>query len=253
MRAGADGLLARRLDLLEQVGRTGSISAAARAVGLSYRAAWAAVAQLNNAAETPLVVRRAGGEAGGGTRLTPAGRRLVESARRAQSRHRTFLRELPGSERELERAWGWLKRMSLKTSARNQFFGRVRRVRRGTVNAEVELSSGGTVIVASVTTEAVDELGLARGVEAVALVKASWVMLAAGARPPAVSARNRLRGVVERVIEGPVSCEVVLRLPGGRLLIAVVTRESAEQLGLRPGAPAWALFKASSVILGAWS
>lgn len=249
------GLLSRRLELLEQIGRTGSISAAAKAVGLSYRGAWAAVAQLSNAADEPLVARTAGGKDGGGTRLTPAGLRLVEAARRSRERHRDSLKRLPAPERELERAWGWLKRLSLKTSARNQFFGRVRRVRRGAVNAEVELAlpGGGPPIVASVTNDAVDELALRPGAEAVALVKASWVMLAAGEKEPRVSARNRLRGVVERTLHGPVSSEVVLRLPGGRLLWAVVTRESADALELEPGATAWALFKASSVILGAWS
>ena len=254
-RRADSGLLARRLELLESIGRLGSISAAARTVGLSYRAAWAAVAQLSSASEAPLVERTAGGKAGGGTRLTPAGRRLVEASRRAAARHRGFLKKLPPAERELERAWGWLKLMSLKTSARNQFFGRVRRVRRGAINAEVELAlpGPGPRIIASVTNEAVEELALRPGAEAVALVKASWVMLAARDEEPRAIARNRLRGVVERVLEGPVSSEVVLRLPGGRLLRAVVTRESVEALELRPGVKAWALFKPSSVILGAWS
>ena len=69
-RAGADARLARRLELLERIGRTGSISAAAKALGMSYRGAWAAVAELSNVSELPLLERSTGGKGGGGTRLT---------------------------------------------------------------------------------------------------------------------------------------------------------------------------------------
>ena len=63
------------------------------------------------------------------------------------------------------------------------------------------------------------------------------------------SARNALRGEVERVVEGAVNSEVVLRLADGVHVTAVVTRESVEALGLAPGAPALALVKSSFVIL----
>jgi molybdate transport system regulatory protein len=66
----------------------------------------------------------------------------------------------------------------MKTSARNQLFGTVSKVTRGSVNDEVELTmSGGQSIVAVLTHESTTSLGLKEGVEAFALVKASWVML----------------------------------------------------------------------------
>lgn len=67
----------------------------------------------------------------------------------------------------------------MKTSARNQFRGRVRQVRRGAVNADVILElADGLEIFADVTNEAVDELQLAPGSAAIALIKASFVLLA---------------------------------------------------------------------------
>ena len=60
----------RWMDLLASVGDTHSISAAAKAVGLTYKAAWDAVEAMNNLAERPLVERSVGGKGGGGTRLT---------------------------------------------------------------------------------------------------------------------------------------------------------------------------------------
>ena len=68
----------------------------------------------------------------------------------------------------------------MKISARNQLKGTVRGIRRGEAIANVELDVAGNRLVASITTEAVDELGLSEGDEVTAIVKASDVMLATG-------------------------------------------------------------------------
>lgn len=83
-----------RITLLEQIRDTGSISAAARAMGMSYKAAWDAIDAMHQLAEQPLVLRQAGGRRGGGTALTPHGRHLIEHFRRAEAAHRRFLAEL---------------------------------------------------------------------------------------------------------------------------------------------------------------
>jgi molybdopterin-binding protein len=66
----------------------------------------------------------------------------------------------------------------MRVSARNQLSGTVRSITRGEAIANVELDVGGQRIVASITVEAVDELGLSQGSEVTALVKASDVLLA---------------------------------------------------------------------------
>ena len=74
---GKDGAAAGhgRIALLRAIDAHGSISAAAREMGMSYKAAWDAIDAINNLAGTPLVVRETGGKGGGGTRLTPQGKR----------------------------------------------------------------------------------------------------------------------------------------------------------------------------------
>jgi molybdate transport system regulatory protein len=71
-----------------------------------------------------------------------------------------------------------------------------------------------------------------------------------------ISARNALRGVVDRVTDGAVNAEVVLDIGGGAEIVSVITRQSVEALGLGPGRPAIALIKSSFVILangtGTW-
>lgn len=143
------------------------------------------------------------------------------------------------------------KDLSVKVSARNVFKGTVSQVVPGAVNAEVELTFGGSEkLVAVVTMASVESLGLAVGKAAVALVKAPWVMLMTDAGGYRLSARNCLEGKVLRVIEGAVNHEVVLQLPSGAEIFSIVTRDAVEELGLAPGVTATAVIKASHIILG---
>jgi molybdopterin-binding protein len=66
----------------------------------------------------------------------------------------------------------------MKISARNQLKGTVRGIRRGEATANVEIEVAGNRLVASITVEAVEELGLSEGSEVTAVVKASDVMVA---------------------------------------------------------------------------
>lgn len=139
----------------------------------------------------------------------------------------------------------------MKSSARNQLFGKVTAIRGGSVNAEVELSLGGEdKIAAIITHESLENLGLKIGSEVWALVKASWVIITTGDSDFKLSVRNRLCGTITRLNKGQVNSDVVLTLAGGNTVSAIVTNDSVEQMGLKEGASACAIFKASSVILG---
>ncbi len=72
---------ASRIGLLAAIGETGSITSAAKAVGMSYKGAWDAVDTMNNLAGEPLVVRSTGGKGGGGTTLTPRAVKLIDTFR----------------------------------------------------------------------------------------------------------------------------------------------------------------------------
>lgn len=139
----------------------------------------------------------------------------------------------------------------MNVSARNVFKGKITALVDGAVNAEIELTlPGGDKIVAIVTEGSVKALGLAVGKEAVAYVKAPWVMLLSGPADVKFSARNQLAGTVSEIRKGAVNTEVAITLPGGTMVHSVVTNEAVLELGLKAGAPASALIKASNVILG---
>lgn len=139
----------------------------------------------------------------------------------------------------------------MKVSARNVFKGQVTQVEDGAVNAEVVLTlAGGEQLVAVVTMESVRNLGIAAGKEAVALIKAPWVMLMTESSDIRLSARNCLQGKVLSVNDGAVNAEVVVELAGGTQVYSIVTRDAVAELGLVPGVSATAVIKASHIILG---
>jgi molybdate transport system regulatory protein len=75
-----------KADLLELIGETGSIAAAGRQMGMSYRRAWGLVVSLNGAFRSPLVESARGGSGGGGAILTDTGRQVLDLYRRLEAR-----------------------------------------------------------------------------------------------------------------------------------------------------------------------
>ena len=65
-----------------------------------------------------------------------------------------------------------------------------------------------------------------------------------------ISARNILKGKVIKVIRGAVNSEITLELPGGIHVVSIITNTSADTLGLVDGKDAYAIIKASNVIIG---
>ena len=241
-----------RIALLAQIAEQGSITHAAKAVKMSYKAAWDAIDAMNNLAGEPLVQRMAGGKGGGGTVLTQRGMQLVQNFRLIEREHHRFVAELSLQAEGIADDFLLLRRMSMKTSARNHFAGQVTRVLRGSVNDEIEIeAAGGHKVVAIVTHESAEGLGLEVGAQAFALVKASSIVVVTDADKARFSARNRMTGTVSRLVPGAVNTEVVIDLAGGGSVAAIITNESSTALALAAGTTATAIFKASSVIVGA--
>jgi molybdate transport system regulatory protein len=250
-RDGAARIGGERIRLLRAIDDHGSIAGAARAVGLSYKAAWDAVGTLNNLFAAPLVEAAPGGRTGGGARVTDAGRALMDCFAALESALGKALATIEsGLANAPNEAANTLWSLMMQTSTRNTFRCRVTRVIQGAVNAEVDLAlADGHTLTAVITEHSAEGMGLAEGVEVFALIKATFVMLAKGDPGEAISACNRLTGTVSAREDGPVSSEVSVDLGQGKTITATITRTSADRLDLQVGQTATALFKASHVIL----
>jgi molybdate transport system regulatory protein len=236
---------------LEQIGERGSITQAAKAVGVSYKAAWDAVDAINNVSPTPLVATATGGRGGGGARLTDEGRRLIAAYRTIAAEYRQFLNGINAAMGDSGAALELLRRLAMRTSARNQFIGRIVAVTARTVDAEVAIEiQGGHRIAAGVTNESVESLGLRPGRTVWALIKAAAVGIAREPDPQAPPGTNALPGVVQRITRGDGPAEVVVALSSGVTVRGLIAADLLDRLALQEQDAAAAIFPSSSVIVG---
>jgi molybdate transport system regulatory protein len=237
---------AERIALLAAIGEHGSISAAGRALGVSYRAAWDAVQALNNLFDEPLILAQTGGAQGGAAQVTARGLAVIAAFGRIERELDALVSGFEQGLSSTDVLWS----LGMKTSARNALRGVISAIRDGAVSSEVVLSiAPGIEITATLTAQSVKDLGLAVGQPAIALIKASFVVLAKSETPLKTSARNQLRGRLIRREDGPALSEVVMELAGGKTLTSTITREAADELELAPGDEIIALIKAPHVIL----
>ncbi|MGO3740239.1 MAG: TOBE domain-containing protein [Marinomonas foliarum] len=238
-----------QIELLAAIDTCGSISQAAKQVGISYKTAWDRIDAMNNMSAQPLVVRSTGGAQGGGTLLTELGHRVILGFQALQDEHQKFIERLGDKLHNLNDVASFMRSESVKTSARNQFRGTVSNITLGSVNTEVELDIGtNQSIIAMITQESVEQLGLEKNSDVMALIKASSVILSTNTKV-VTSARNKLVGTISRLLPGAVNTDVTLDIGGGKSVSAVITNISVIELELEVGQAACALFKAPSVIL----
>ena len=139
----------------------------------------------------------------------------------------------------------------MKISARNVLEGKVQKVTKGAVNAEVTLAlTGGVNVVSIITNSSIDSLGLVEGKTAYAIIKANEVIVGKGVDGAKLSARNVLAGEVTSSHDGAVNSEVFIKLVGGATVVASITKESVHALGLQKGDNVSAIVKASNVLIG---
>jgi molybdate transport system regulatory protein len=120
-----------RIALLEKIDEYGSITKAAKAVGISYKTAWDTIEAINNLSERPLFIRMTGGKSGGGTRLTEEGKEVIQKYKIVQEEHEKFLRNLEYKMGDVNSLYKFINRLSKKSSTRNTFAGKITKLQGG--------------------------------------------------------------------------------------------------------------------------
>ena len=245
----------KRIDILRQIGACGTISQAARAVGVSYKAAWQAVDTLTNLAGTPLVARAVGGAGGGGAQLTEAGHQLLAAAdAMAQARGAVLSRW-----QATPHAGPALARLAVRTSMRNQLPCVVERllVQGQIVGVQLRLGADGAggadgaVLASRITRESAELLDLQPGLAVQALCKATAVRVERGGRLASAGAvasapgTHRLPAKATRVVRGESGDEVSAELVGGLQMVGFAAPGS----GLRAGSPVVLVVEDNAVVL----
>ena len=208
----------KRIEVLRCIARSGSISQAAREVGISYKAAWQALDTLSNLAGVTLVDCAVGGAGGGGAQLTADGHFLLKAAEAMQTARQQVLAAIELTEARGPAGLGLPLVLGLRTSMRNQLPARVQSLQRQGAVVSVTLAlGGGSSLRADLTRESVELLGLRPGAEVLALCKATAVRVVPA--EPSVEAAPGLSGRVARAARAGPLQEVVLALDGGGMLV----------------------------------
>jgi molybdate transport system regulatory protein len=236
----------QRIALLAHIAEQGSITRAAKSAGLSYKAAWDAIDELNNLAQKPLVERSVGGRGGGGAKLSAEGERVLRLYKRLQALQAQVL-EATEESGDLD----LLSRLTLHTSARNQLLGRIERITSHGHNDLVTLRLAGDLFMqAQITHDSTVRLDLAIGTDVVALIKAGWLELLAPEQTATIG-YNCLPGVIEEIIDaqdGP--SEVRIVLASGQTLCSLALPAQLSSLRLTAGSAIQVQFAPSYVLLG---
>ncbi|MVV51097.1 LysR family transcriptional regulator [Pseudomonas sp. PB120] len=236
----------QRIALLQHIAEQGSITRAAKSAGLSYKAAWDAIDELNNLALKPLVERSVGGKGGGGAKLSSEGERVLRLYQKLQVLQAQVL-EAAEDASDLD----LLSRLMLRTSARNQLHGKVTAIESQGRNDLIRLElAGGVSIDAQITHDSTLRLDLEPGAEVFALIKAGWMELLGIDQSP-TSGNNCLKGIIEEVLDaedGP--SEVRIGLPNGQTLCALAEPLHLRTLGLGTDKSVLVQFSPSNVLLG---
>lgn len=246
------GLQPRLFELLAAIDESGSLVAASKRAGLSYKGAWDMIERAALLSPRPLIDRNPGGGSERGTRLTETGMGLLAIHRRLDARKTIILRELNREFAGDPLLLQWYRGLILRSSTRNQWIGEVVNVNEGIVNAMVTLKlSTGTEIIAHVGRAFQKELKLESGTPVIAVVKAPMVHLLMDADDFCLSAENQFEGVVRAVHRDDVAAEVIIGLPTGDAIVTTLSVEGIDQLNIHVGDPVTAAFDAEAVILAA--
>jgi molybdate transport system regulatory protein len=142
------------------------------------------------------------------------------------------------------------KESTRKTSARNSFFGKIQVINQGDIQSRVELMTmGGCRVTTIITNDSLNRLGLKEGKLITAEVKAPWVILHKSVDDPECSADNIFSGTVDKITEGRINTEYIVRIYDGTQVCSMVTSESCRRLALGVGDKAWVSFNGFSVVL----
>ncbi|WP_432463114.1 TOBE domain-containing protein [Agarivorans sp. QJM3NY_33] len=246
-----------RIRLLDGIQQHGSLSAAARALPMSYKAAWDALDAMNNLSEKALVIKQSGGKNGGGSVLTEYAKRLIALHKALELEYQQAFEQLKPqlsqplkiSNHEVAHFRQLMRRLSFRSSARNQLFGQVEAIQLGQVNSVIKIAvSEHLTVTAMLSCESMECLGLALSSEVLCLIKAPQLMLYQG-EGLKVAADNQFTGRVSRVIRGAVCDDISIELADQKTLAAMVPSESAANLDLTENTEIKLCFSASSVIV----
>lgn len=219
----------KRVRLLKEIQKCGSINQAAKKANVSYKSAWDHLAAMNAISPRPLLERNVGGKNGGGTVLTTYAERLLQLYELLGQTQQKAFQILQDESIPLNSLLSATARFSLQSSARNQFFGVVKQSVVQQLNAmvEIELPKLKQPIYALITQKSAENLQLTWGKEVMLLIKAPWVNI----QPQPSEEINVFQAQITEIVENGNGKEIFLALNDEIQFCAAVKNAEKYQIG----------------------
>lgn len=233
-----------RVELLEHIHATGSISQAAKIMKMSYKAAWDSIKALNT--HELIVEKQTGGKHGGGSKLTARGLEYIEVYKELESIQGYFLGSLGGRIDSIKNLKTLTSKLTLRTSARNQLHTTISQIEQTDHNTMLTLALNDYQdIKVSITHKSLEEMDLKEQMSIVVLLKASSITL--HEKCPTDVSYNWLHGTVKSLEISGNYAEASIELENGGEIVASIEAVDCESINI--GNSIWAHFKPSSAIV----
>jgi len=167
-----------RIELLKNIDTHGSLSKAAKAMNMSYKAAWDSMKEMEELSSETLTQKSTGGKGGGGSTLTPKARQYIALYEALEVAQKGFFEAVEYHLDDARALMQLLSRPAIRTSARNQIEGILESITPLHVNTKLTIKIDETrTFDAQITHSSVADLGLSVGQRVYGIIKASWLTL----------------------------------------------------------------------------
>lgn len=239
-----------RIDLLKQINTHGSLSKAAKAMKMSYKGAWDSLNVMKKLSHEELIISNTGGAGGGGSTLTKKAHQYIKMYELLFDAQQKFLQAIESNTNDFEDLQSFLQRSSLRTSARNQLFGKVTHIQKSRINSILTISINKNLnILASITNTSIDELCIKKGKNVYALIKASWVKIKTEGEQNKDNS-NSIVGKIEHISKEDNILEILIVTDEKLFLTSVMEFNEFNALHVKEGDRVIASFRPSDIIIG---
>ena len=234
-----------RIELLKKIDEYGSLAKAAKAMKMSYKSAWDSLNEMKKLSSEALIISNSGGKGGGGSRLTKKAHHYIKTYELLYKTQQEFLKSIESHTQDIEDLKLFLQRNSLRTSARNQIFGKVQQIQKGQINSLLTIDIDNSLHVkASITNESIKELGIKIDTQVYTLIKASWVKIASKKED------NSIFGTILEIKREKELVEILLKINDKLTITSVMNLSEFESLHVEIENRVFATFRPSDTIIG---
>ncbi len=235
-----------RIELLKNIDKYGSLSKAAKEMKMSYKAAWDALNEMKKLSSVNLIISNSGGSGGGGSKLTARAKEYIKIYELLFQTQQKFLKTIESHTENSADLQTFLRRSSLRTSARNQIFGKVTSIQIGSISSTLDILIDENLhINSTITNKSIKELDIKKGKDIYVLIKAPWINIL-----QENTQKNQIQCTIDCIKKEKNLVELSLHVSPSLTLISTMNLDDFQLLHVKKNDKVTASFNANNTIIG---